>query len=296
MEIAIMQAIQSIAKAGTLWGDIVDNVMLGLSFFGETIVVILALFILYWCVDRKLGEYMLFCVFCSSALSFSLKNIFKRPRPFFSEAYANGEIRHVKVNNLLVNTDFKPTSFSFPSGHVTNGGTLYMGIASFIRRKWLTVLSIVFTVFLALSRVYLGVHYPTDTLAGFLIALGVTWGLGSLFIKFHKQRFIIAGIVTVLLAIVSIFWGNTKIFGLIGAGIGYCVCAPIEEKYVRFENTKVWWKAILRFLVGVGCAGLIFLIGFLIIPLEGIGVTALMIPVVGSAVLLTPYLFKVLKI
>lgn len=296
MEIGIIQFIQSLAVPNTLWGDIVDNIMLGVSFFGETAIVILALFIIYWCVDRRLGEYMLFCVFCASGISFTLKNIVKRPRPIYSEANLNGDIRHVKVHNLLVNTDFKPTSFSFPSGHVTNGGTLYMGIASFLRKKWITVLTTCFTLFLAISRVYLGVHYPTDTLVGFLIALIVTWGLGTLFIKFHKYRFVMAGIVTLILAILSIFYGDTKIFGLVGAGIGYCVCAPIEAKYVKFENTKVWWKAVLRFFVGLLCAGIVFLLGYLVLPMSGLGVVAIMVPVVGSAVLLSPYLFKVLKI
>ena len=296
MEIGIIQAVQSVASPNTLWGAIVDNFMLGLSFFGETAIVIITLFVIYWCFNRKLGEYLLFCVFTSSCFSFTLKNIVKRPRPIFSDALRIGEIRHVKVDNLLVDTNFKPTSYSFPSGHVTNAGTLYMGIASYFRVRWLIISSIAFTLLLAISRIYLGVHYPSDTLVGFMIASLVCWGIGWLYQKFYSKRFMLAGIITLVFGILSIFFGDTKIFGLVGAGLGYCVCAPIEERFIKFEDAKVWWKRILRFLVGLACAGVVFLLSSLVLPLETIGVIIIMALVVGSAVLLAPYLFKLLKL
>lgn len=298
MEIKIMQAIQSIYVEGTFLGSLLDSVMLGFTLFGEMILVLAVLFVSYWCVDKKFGEYLLFCVFCSSCISFSLKDIFKRARPIFSGAVESGEIRHLKVDNFLIDTDFKPTSFSFPSGHTTNGGTLYLSIATYFKKRWVTIVGIILTIMLGISRLYIGVHYPTDVLAGYIISFLVSVILGSLFLKYYKYKYYFIGGATLFFVIIALIFSlsGVKILGLLGAGIGYCICAPIEEKFVKFDSKSIWWKRALRLLVGLVSAGLVFLLCSLVLPLEGFGIIITMALVVGSAVLLAPYLFKVLKL
>jgi undecaprenyl-diphosphatase len=75
--------------------------------------------------------------------------------------------------------DLPPTS-SFPSGHVAAATTLYGGVAMLVlawtraRRRWLALAGAVVAVLLvAAARLYYGVHYPTDVLAGLL--LGLAW-------------------------------------------------------------------------------------------------------------------------
>jgi membrane-associated phospholipid phosphatase len=76
-----------------------------------------------------------------------------------------------------------PGGSSFPSGHVANSTALYVAllIALYLvtrRRGLLSALSGVAAVLLtgiAVSRVYLGLHYPSDVVAGFLLGLG--WAL-----------------------------------------------------------------------------------------------------------------------
>lgn len=63
---------------------------------------------------------------------------------------------------------------SFPSGHLASStATLLILFYLFpqMRKKWLIILSIIFILFLAFSRIYVGMHYPLDVLAGILIGL-----------------------------------------------------------------------------------------------------------------------------
>lgn len=89
-----------------------------------------------------------------------LKNIFARPRP--------------EMIRLI-----DETGFSFPSGHamvtmVAYGYLIYV-VHHYIQQKWLRYSLIAFLIFIivsvGLSRIYLGVHYLTDVLAGYSISL-----------------------------------------------------------------------------------------------------------------------------
>ena len=95
-----------------------------------------------------------------AVLSDALKSIFRRARP------------------ELFDSGYTASFYSFPSGHATIAvsfyGTLTLLVAWRLRglRRWTTVAAgVALILLIGFSRLYLGVHYPTDVLAGFLVAL-----------------------------------------------------------------------------------------------------------------------------
>lgn len=111
----------------------------------------------------------------STVIMFTIKEIFKRQRPLEPLLHA-------------------VPGFSFPSGHSFSSFTFF-GLLVYIiadskrlslPMKWLgSFLCILMASIIALSRVYLKVHYPSDVIAGFLLC--VIW-LGISFIVLHKLR------------------------------------------------------------------------------------------------------------
>jgi len=109
-------------------------------------------------------------------LSLLLKSLFDRPRP------------DVVVHLVGV------SSASFPSGHALSSATLYLTLGVLLarvqtqRRLKIYTMSIgaTLTILIGLSRVYLGVHYPTDVLAGWCI--GAAWAMLCWLITGWLQR------------------------------------------------------------------------------------------------------------
>jgi undecaprenyl-diphosphatase len=106
-----------------------------------------------------------------------LKERFDRPRP------------------QVVPYKSQVTTSSFPSGHSLNSAVVYLTLgsllASLVEQRRLKIyffsLALLLTFLVGISRVYMGVHYPTDVLAGW--SAGLAWALScSLAARWLKQR------------------------------------------------------------------------------------------------------------
>jgi|GEM_PF-1619617 len=64
-----------------------------------------------------------------------------------------------------------PGDFTFPSGHAQNAVVLGLFLAKQAKRKWIRVLGLSIATTIPLSRIYLGVHYPRDVIAGTIIGV-----------------------------------------------------------------------------------------------------------------------------
>ncbi len=87
----------------------------------------------------------------------TLKDFFGRPRPF-------------NVNPEIVTLIKHPSSFSFPSGHTSGSFSAALVLFHMLPKKIGTP-AVALATMIAFSRMYIGVHYPTDILGGILVAI-----------------------------------------------------------------------------------------------------------------------------
>lgn len=144
-------------------GDGLSVLMNGFTFTGNIEFYLLLLPILYWNVDRRLGVRLGVFLLLSIVINNLMKMILHSPRPYWIDA-------HVQ---LWTDPEF---SFGLPSGHAQNVVVMWGLWAFYGQRVWGWLAAILLTLLTGLSRIYLGVHFPTDVLAGWLLGLLVLWG------------------------------------------------------------------------------------------------------------------------
>ena len=138
---------------------------------------------------------------------------------------------------------------------------LFLAIPIYIRNILYICIGLIGVFIVAISRVGLGVHFPTDTIVGFIFALAIILILSYLFDRFENRTYIYLAIVAMSLLGI-IFCPEISYIKYVALVLGISLGFLVEEKYVNFENPKSRRDAVVR-LVG---AIILFALLFVLIP------------------------------
>lgn len=216
------------------------------TFFGEELVFVVIFRVMYWCLDKKAAKRIGIPLVIALIINPMIKNLALRRRPYLDHS----GIRCLKpVESRADINDIAAQGYSFPSAHSMNSVVIYGSLYSLIQKKIIRVLTVILPVLIGLSRVALGVHYPTDVLAG--------WGLGLLilFLVPYVQKNVrnenLFHLILFLAASLGIFFCHTDdYFAGLGVMAGLFLAIPFEERFVSFEETDHIATCILRVAAG----------------------------------------------
>ena len=135
-------------------GPVPNGIVHAITFLANTEFYILLVPFLLWCVECGFGARLSILYLLSNYVSIDLKTLFQQPRPFDLDPSVNLSVAD---------------GYGFPSGHAQSGTVVWGSIAAWARDRRLRVVSVVFIALIGFSRVYLGVHFPTDVLAGWAV-------------------------------------------------------------------------------------------------------------------------------
>ena len=215
------------------------------SFIGGETITLLVLLVVLFCYKKEAGKRCGFTMVAASMWFPMIKNIVMRVRPYMAHPERIEALAVVEADADPM--DILQQGYSFPSGHSATAVSMYGSIAREIRKKWMWLLAVIIPLLIGLSRFAVGVHYPTDVLAGWLVGLAAV-AFSALLEKKVKKEWV-RSLILLAVSAPGIFWCTSRdYFTALGLLIGMVTVFPYEKKYVRFEDTRNVWAMILRVL------------------------------------------------
>lgn len=154
-----MENLHALEIAVTLWlqglGTFLIEPMRIISLLGVEEVYILLMPVLYWCVDASLGLRVGIMLLTAQFTNALFKLAFRLPRPYWIDSRV-----------LAYSAE---TSFGMPSGHAQSAAGIWGLIAANRRRRAVVITCIALIFLIGVSRIYLGVHYFSDVLLGWIL-------------------------------------------------------------------------------------------------------------------------------
>ena len=227
----------------------------------ETAFIVIAV-VVFWCFDKTNGYYLMATGMLGTAINQFVKILCLVPRPWVRDP----------AFTIVESARADATGYSFPSGHTQSAFSIIGGIARFTKRKAVRIVCIVLVALVAFSRMYLGVHYPTDVGFGLVCGAALVFGLYPVFEKSAEKPqlpVIVFGVTAALSLAAALFvefraWPEdidtanlaeaVKVLNMMfGCSLALAVSIPIERKRIGFETAAPWWAQILKVVLGLAC-------------------------------------------
>lgn len=237
-----------------------DKLMGLVTNLGGEAVFIVAAIIVFWCLNKSCGYYMMTVGFAGTIINQFLKLWFRIPRPW------------VKDPNFTIveSARAEATGYSFPSGHTQNAFAVFGAPARFFKNTALRIIFILLIALTAFSRMYVGVHTPLDVGVSIIVGTILVFVIYPFFRdmdKSPKKVYIIFSIFIVLAAAFVAFVelydfpanidaenyasGLKNAYMILFCAIGLMMTFFIDTKYVHFPTQAVWWAQIIKVVVGL---------------------------------------------
>lgn len=237
-----------------------NGVMSAVTQLGGEVIFIVAAVVVFWCVSKWEGYYLMTIAFCGTVLNQFLKLICRVPRPWVRDPNFT----------IVESARAEATGYSFPSGHTQNAIGLFGGMARWGGRRWVRLGLTTLALVIAFSRMYLGVHTPADVGVSLVLAAALVLGLYPLMRRAQEKPRYMGYVLAAMLVVSGTFVvfvetcgfpadmdaenlasGIGNAWKMLGAVAGMTLAWLLDRRYIHFETQAVWWVQVIKVAVGM---------------------------------------------
>lgn len=237
-----------------------NGVMSAVTQLGGEVIFIVAAVVVFWCVSKWEGYYLMTIAFCGTVLNQFLKLICRVPRPWVRDPNFT----------IVESARAEATGYSFPSGHTQNAIGLFGGMARWGGRRWVRLGLTALALVIAFSRMYLGVHTPADVGVSLVLAAALVLGLYPLMRRAQEKPRYMGYVLAAMLVVSGAFVVFVEAYGfsadtdaenlasgignawkMLGAVAGMTLAWLLDRRYIHFETQAVWWVQVIKVAVGM---------------------------------------------
>ncbi|HCM27068.1 MAG: hypothetical protein A2Z99_20055 [Treponema sp. GWB1_62_6] len=254
MDNVLAWGLDFIRSVQTIGNPVLTTVMKAITFTGSEIAYLAAIPFIFWCYDERKGLRLATAFLLSAWVNCSLKEVWRQPRPYELDPSVG-----MAVEN----------SFGLPSGHAQGSATFWGIIAGWMRSPYGIVFAIAMPLVVGFSRIYLGVHFPTDVVAGWLLGagvLGLYYGFGSsmeALLAGANIRIRVLAVAAVAFLMNALYPQDASLGGVFfGMGTGYILMSerfPFSAATAADGGRPRLPVLASRYLIGLAGTGIIYI-------------------------------------
>ena len=235
-----------------------NELMLLITHLGEETAFLVIALIVFWCVDKYQGYYVLGVGLFGNMANQFLKIVCRVPRPWVRDP------NFKPLEDAIAEAD----GYSFPSGH-SQTAVGYLGcIAATQKNRIIRTVCIAFMILAPFSRMYVGVHTPADVLVGSAMALVMVFAFRPLMLRGNKKHIHATFMILTMLSICYVLFVELYPFPadvdaedyasalkngytFLGCFTGIVVVFIVDEDKLHFRTDAIWWAQILKAVLGL---------------------------------------------
>jgi len=215
-----------------------------LTFLGNLEFFLIFMPLIYWCCDRAAGARLLILFLISAYLNTIAKVLLDQPRPFQYDP---------RVKALV-----PASGGGLPSGHTQGAVVVWGYLAAWVRQAWMWGLAGFLMIGIPISRLYLGVHFPTDLIGGYI--LGAV--LLVVYLRFASKaeawlvqkgivwQLIVATFLPIVFILISLA-GAVNSLNAAGILLGFAPGIILERRWIKFCSGGSLVRRLLRLVAGL---------------------------------------------
>ena len=237
-----------------------DGLMQAVTELGSEVFFLVVALVLFWCVSKREGYYLLTVGFFGTVLNQFLKLLCRVPRPWVLDPEFT----------IVESARADATGYSFPSGHTQNSVGTFGVLGRCARRTWVRILCGILMILVPFSRMYLGVHTPADVGVSLVLAAALVLGLYPLMRRAQEKPRYMGYVLAAMLVVSGAFVvfvetcgfpadmdaenlasGIGNAWKMLGAVAGMTLAWLLDRRYIHFETQAVWWVQVIKVAVGM---------------------------------------------
>ncbi len=202
--------------------------------------------LLLWSLNFRFMVRTCIMVALSFFLNISCKDWLTLPRPF-------------DIDPAI--TPDREWGYGLPSGHSQNSAILWTLLAGGMAKRWFWIVAIMVIWLIGFSRIYFGLHFPVDILAGWLLALTllalyILWGNRAARWLQQQSTVFLTGtlwLVCWVAFLLYTYWLKMPFMaGLVAISLGAGTGTIITMRYLRYSGSGSLWHRLVRSAIGLG--------------------------------------------
>ena len=223
----------------SLEGSVLTAFFKLVSIIANETLYLIVISISYWCVSKRKAFHMIVMLCFSGYIGIVIKEFMKIPRPYTYDG----------IQSLY---EKSAASYSFPSTHVQLATTFWGSFMILCKKRIIWMIGIVFIILVAISRLYLRVHWLSDIIGAVLFSVIVVYLYTKVTMGLSDRKFILLQrIILAVSLIMYVMTSQVDNLKLLGVLTGSTIGIMLENHFINMNESNDFKMQVVKTVLGL---------------------------------------------